>query len=774
MAAKVDKIVFYVATNGSDEWSGRLPKPNAKKKDGPFATLTRARDAVRELKHSGRLSSPVEVRVRGGIYRLEEPLRLIGGDSGTARCPVTYRAYPGEKPVLCGGRRITQWKRWKGRIMCAELPEVRKGLLSFRQLFCDGERMTQARWPKRDRKDPLYGGWAFVEALAEGDEVPEKVEEPSSFRYEKGDLPNLWAKPRQGEVFIVAGLSWISDAIPIRSVDRRRRLIHMKRPVGPSCNSLGVATHLMQGNRYFVQNMIEDLTEPGEWCVDTDTGMVYFWPPAGRNKDCEVTVPVTNRLVQMIGSEAAPLHHVCIRGFTLTQTQALFPTAGSYYKTPNAGQALYMENTQDCCVADNLFRTVGGDAVRLQNNNARNSITGNEITDTGAYGIFIGSYQKGLCRNDTSSGDIPAPAHKLRDPMDQDAVIAALPRSRDHLISNNDIHHVGVFEKHAQGVAFFGVAAPGCVVSHNRIRHTPRFGIGFMSGMGPVTVEYNNLAFLSEETCDTGGITSNRWYTSDAHVDLKDGLTIRYNRIADVIGCGAYGGGAKETGGSTKAGGRIWAPYYSWAIYFDNGPMDVKVYGNICIRNTIGGIMICGYCRNVLVENNIFVDSDSSQAYVDVGDTCSGVRIRRNIFSYSNPKACLVHLNGWTAEEFSAYWDAELPESFPEIDRNLYSLPAGAKMTFNTVCCLTGVSVKDKRMKDLWHSMGYEVHAVPADPMYVSISGPLSRKWDVRSVQADAMFVDSANDNYDLKRGSPARKLGFKPIDSRRIGLLKK
>ncbi len=39
---------FYVSEKGSDAWSGKLP--DTKGNDGPFATLTRARDAVRVLK----------------------------------------------------------------------------------------------------------------------------------------------------------------------------------------------------------------------------------------------------------------------------------------------------------------------------------------------------------------------------------------------------------------------------------------------------------------------------------------------------------------------------------------------------------------------------------------------------------------------------------------------------------------------------------------------------------------------------------------------------
>jgi len=54
-SAAVAPDAFYVATNGNDTWSGRLPAPNTAGTDGPFATLTRAGGAgVRSPLISGR------------------------------------------------------------------------------------------------------------------------------------------------------------------------------------------------------------------------------------------------------------------------------------------------------------------------------------------------------------------------------------------------------------------------------------------------------------------------------------------------------------------------------------------------------------------------------------------------------------------------------------------------------------------------------------------------------------------------------------------------
>ena len=43
-----DGIDLYVSPAGDDAWSGRRPDPTRDGRDGPFATLEAARDALRE------------------------------------------------------------------------------------------------------------------------------------------------------------------------------------------------------------------------------------------------------------------------------------------------------------------------------------------------------------------------------------------------------------------------------------------------------------------------------------------------------------------------------------------------------------------------------------------------------------------------------------------------------------------------------------------------------------------------------------------------------
>ena len=171
--------VFFVAPGGDDDWSGRLPGPEGG--DGPFATLRRARDAVRGLIRESAKRQPITVLVRGGKYYLTEPLRLASEDSGTKACPVTYAAYPDEIPIISGGRRLNAWKPYKDGIYQCEIPEVRGGRWRFRQLFCNGNRMERSRYPKPNPEDPMYSGWLHIEGPVEEDGTDAFVYKPGTF-----------------------------------------------------------------------------------------------------------------------------------------------------------------------------------------------------------------------------------------------------------------------------------------------------------------------------------------------------------------------------------------------------------------------------------------------------------------------------------------------------------------------------------------------------------------------------------------------------------------
>jgi hypothetical protein len=109
-------VRFFVSTQGDDAWSGRLDVPNAARSDGPFATLRHARDAVRRMRKDAKHLHPVTILVRAGSYVLGATLRFLPADGGSASAPVVYQAFPGGRPILRGGRRITGFVAHRGQI----------------------------------------------------------------------------------------------------------------------------------------------------------------------------------------------------------------------------------------------------------------------------------------------------------------------------------------------------------------------------------------------------------------------------------------------------------------------------------------------------------------------------------------------------------------------------------------------------------------------------------------------------------------------------------
>ncbi len=91
---------YYVATDGNDNWSGRLARPNAAGTDGPLKTLNAA--------HWRLENNPTThtVYIEGGTYTPANPLNLLARDNGE-----TWTAYDGQKVVIDGSH--------QSRVFCA-------------------------------------------------------------------------------------------------------------------------------------------------------------------------------------------------------------------------------------------------------------------------------------------------------------------------------------------------------------------------------------------------------------------------------------------------------------------------------------------------------------------------------------------------------------------------------------------------------------------------------------------------------------------------------
>jgi hypothetical protein len=72
-------------------------------------------------------------------------------------------------------------------------------------------------------------------------------------------------------------------------------------------------------SRFRVENVLEELDQPGEWCLDGESGTVYFWPPSRSIKATDdVVAPALDTLIDLTGTA-----RLGISGFTMTETGAV-------------------------------------------------------------------------------------------------------------------------------------------------------------------------------------------------------------------------------------------------------------------------------------------------------------------------------------------------------------------------------------------------------------------------------------------------------------------
>jgi len=476
-------VVFYVATDGRDGWSGRLPAPNETRTDGPFATLERARNAVRELRKGGRgLPGPVTVFVRGGTYYLPGTFSLGREDSGREDAPVLYSAYRNETPVLSGGRPISGFTPYRDGIFKADLRAQGFPKYRFSQLFFNGKRLHLARYPNFEPDAPVCGGWLFVP----GEYVPltrqktsETLEQRRTLRVRPQDL-HRWAHPEDGSVFLFPHHNWWNHIVPIASVDYKNYVVHLGPNRGFEARLGDRRFGMKGGDRFYFRGLFEELDAPGEWYLDPRTWTLYLFPPTPV-EEAVVVAPTMKRIIYL----QPGVRYVTLRGFTI---ECCDMEAVAFEKTDHC-------RLEKCVVRNAMEYSSWSAAVRVSGR--ANAVAGCDVYDVGSTGIAL------------SGGDFETlePGNNLAD--------------------NNYVHHTGVFYKAGSGISCSGV---GNRVSHNLIHDTPRQGIRWNGN--DHLIEYNHVRHTNTEISDTAMINAcNCSWT-------KRGTVIQYNYLHDPVGFG--------------------------------------------------------------------------------------------------------------------------------------------------------------------------------------------------------------------------------------------
>jgi len=641
-------LELYVAPDGHDTNPGT--------KDRPFATLTWARDAVRQIKKTSK--GPITVYLRGGTYYLDEPLVFTAKDSGSREAPVRFAAYEKEKPVLSGGVKLDlTWRPYRDGIFQADVPAVQKGKLTFTQLFVNppgAERQHLARYPNFAGDYRYNGPGCSTDALS-----TERV--------------RRWKNPTGGFVHGLSSHRWGSLHYRITGVDEKGNL---KLEGGDQINR----NSSLHKQYRFVENIFEELDAPGEWYLDTSKGVLYFMPPKGVDiAKARVEAVVLKKLVEFRGSIDKPVRNIHLRGLTLTHTtrtvlEKYEPLLRGDWSIVRAG-AVFFEGAEDCSVTDCFFDAVGGNGVFISNYNRRIKVAGCKFTEAGDSAICLVGDFNAVRSASTWQNQIADPPDKTVGPRTPNYPALCV-------IHNNLVRNIGLIGKQTAGV-FVSMAAE-IIVSHNTIYNIPRAGICLNDGTwGGHLIEYNDVFETVRETGDHGPFNSwgrdRHWGSrselirSICQLDNFKTTIVRHNRFAHR--------------GS-----------HSWGIDLDDGSSNYHLYNNLCLGMSFK--LREGFFR--LVENNICVGPTPPGLHVWY-QGCDDV-IRRNI---------IVNTKGTDIYEFIRC----NPTYARQFDYNLFynykgeptvRLRAGAPSPFKELMSFAE-----------WQAQGLDVYSVFANPLFI-------------------------------------------------------
>ena len=631
----MDGQKIFVSTVGDDSGDGS--------EEEPLRTLEKAIDVANEMREDS--DKLIEILLREGTYSVTNTIKIINSQKDDSLLKIS--AYQGEKVTINAGVDIPLSamniadsnftnaiidKPNAGSVLQYNLKDAQiedLGEISLRGHLISDEKEAQAELSLNGEVQKL-AGWPNGEYTGlikptdsneYGKRTKSGIANGCSFQVNY-DRPSQWSKPEQAWLSGTIGPNYEFDYYPVSRFDSEEKRVYLSR---------GALEKYYTEPYYRFENVPEELDEPGEYYIDRQSGMLYFYPPEDAPKDSVLTITMSTPTLDVSG------------------------------KAPNS--MFRIENSKNIVFENLIFKGGRGSAITGKNNSNIQFINC-EINSFGENGI----------RFDAST-DIKISDCKIHD-VGQDGILFVSCGNYKTLspsnivVSNNDIYNFARLERSYKTGIDFGYRCVGATAANNHIHNGPHAGMIFYGVNNDIYGnEFDNLV---TEFSDMDAL-----YCNNSNYPWERGNKINNNYFRDI--------GKSSMKGRHQINVR--------AIRTDNRGCGLNIYENLFYNigdggngngnNGIGAITAEGTRNRIF--NNLFVDCNEAYfntlQYKEIENADDGTLYPDTVINSSGVEVANT-INGAKVADLKKQMENYLPvygKQFPELYKYFYEHPNMSK-----------------------------------------------------------------------------------------------
>ena len=631
----MDGQKIFVSAVGDDSGDGS--------EEEPLKTLEKAIDVANEMREDS--DKLIEILLREGTYSVTNTIKIINSQKDDPLLKIS--AYQDEKVTINAGVDIPLSamsiadsdftnaiidKPNAGSVLQYNLKDAQiedLGEISLRGHLISDEKEAQAELSLNGEVQKL-AGWPNGEYTGlikptdsneYGKRTKSGIANGCSFQVNY-DRPSQWSKPEQAWLSGTIGPNYEFDYYPVSRFDSEEKRVYLSR---------GALEKYYTGPYYRFENVPEELDEPGEYYIDRQSGMLYFYPPEDAPKDSVLTITMSTPTLDVSG------------------------------KAPNS--MFRIENSKNIVFENLIFKGGRGSAITGKNNSNIQFINC-EINSFGENGI----------RFDAST-DIKISDCKIHD-VGQDGILFVSCGNYKTLspsnivVSNNDIYNFARLERSYKTGIDFGYRCVGATAANNHIHNGPHAGMIFYGVNNDIYGnEFDNLV---TEFSDMDAL-----YCNNSNYPWERGNKIHNNYFHDI--------GKSSMNGRHQINVR--------AIRTDNRGCGLNIYENLFYNigdggngngnNGIGAITAEGTRNRIF--NNLFVDCNEAYfntlQYKEIENADDGTLYPDTVINSSGVEVANT-INGAKVADLKKQMENYLPvygKQFPELYNYFYEHPNMSK-----------------------------------------------------------------------------------------------